>query len=302
VSNGIFTALRGVTAPDALAVIGESGRFGAVMTLLGALAFLLALIWLLASVQGASLSVGVLLPEGGKASLPLRLMPAGIVPTQWTASLLMIPFTVMQFSTLELPRGLMASLLPGGFLHAIAELVLIVLLSLAFTSLFHRVPRMAAELEERGARFEAPGGESPVEYLDRRLLFLALGGGLFLGFFVLAGNAAYRFGGYAVGAVSVLVLVAIALDLYGEGRLRLRHGTLVRVAELHDVNKAALLEDILRRRGIPCMLRGGHHRGLLYFFGPFVEMSLLVPEKHGEEAARVVEGLGGGGVGSALDS
>jgi hypothetical protein len=148
---------------------------------------------------------------------------------------------------------------------------------------------MIADLEARGTRLVIPTGEAAVKYLDRRLFLLALGGGLYLGLLVLAGNVAYHFSGSSPGAVSLLILVAIALDLYGEGRLRLHYGRLVSVAELHDAVRAALLEDLLRGRGVPCLLRGYRHRALLFFFGPYVEISLLVPEGHREEAEELVE-------------
>jgi len=289
ICSGVFSAVRTFVAPDSLELVGRFGHFDQVLTVFGIAALVCVLIYLLSAVEQAALRIGVVFPEGVKASLPLRLMPAGIVPASWALSFVVIPFTVMQFTDLRLQNGLMDSLLPGGVLHETAGFVLIVFFSFFFTALFHRPPRIIADLEARGARLVIPPGEAAVKYLDRRLFLLALGGGLYLGLLVLAGNVAYHFSGSSPGAVSLLILVAIALDLYGEGRLRLHYGRLVSVAELHDAVRAALLEDLLRGRGVPCLLRGYRHRALLFFFGPYVEISLLVPEGHREEAEELVE-------------
>ena len=43
------------------------------------------------------------------------------------------------------------------------------------------------------------------------------------------------------------------------------------------------------RRGIPCFMRGYYHRALLYFFGPYIEISLLVPEDKSREAEELIK-------------
>jgi hypothetical protein len=40
---------------------------------------------------------------------------------------------------------------------------------------------------------------------------------------------------------------------------------------------------------MPCFLRGYYHRALLYFFGPYIEISLLVPENKSREAAELIK-------------
>jgi len=287
VGSQLLFVAGSLTAPDGLELIGEFGHFGRLLAVLGGAALLLGGIALLVIVERATRRIPVIFPDGVETAFPLRLMPAGIVPVSWSLSLLIIPLTVIQFVDPEPPQWLVESLLPGGMLREIAGLVLIVFFSLFFTSLFHRPRRLVDDLEARGGRFVTPPGETAASFLDRRLLILALFGGLYLGLLELGGNLMYLFFGAGLQAVSLLLVAAIALDLYSEGHLRLRYGRLVRVAEFHDVNRAALVESLVQRQGIPCVLRGGRHRGLLYFFGPYVEISLLVPEGRREESWNV---------------
>ena len=52
---------------------------------------------------------------------------------------------------------------------------------------------------------------------------------------------------------------------------------------------AGLVKSLLERKGLPCYLRGYYHRALLYFFGPYIEISVLVPEGKIAEAREVIE-------------
>jgi hypothetical protein len=63
----------------------------------------------------------------------------------------------------------------------------------------------------------------------------------------------------------------------------------IKVAELHDVPMAGLLKSLLEQKGLPCYLRGYYHRALLYFFGPYIEISVLVPENRVTDAKNVIE-------------
>jgi preprotein translocase subunit SecY len=40
---------------------------------------------------------------------------------------------------------------------------------------------------------------------------------------------------------------------------------------------------------IPCYLRGYYHRALLYFFGPYIEISVLVPQEKIADAREIIE-------------
>ncbi len=74
-----------------------------------------------------------------------------------------------------------------------------------------------------------------------------------------------------------------------EVRLRGQGGNLAKIAELHDVPMAGLVKSLLEQKGLPCYLRGYYHRALLYFFGPYIEISVLVPEDRVLDAKEVIE-------------
>jgi hypothetical protein len=71
--------------------------------------------------------------------------------------------------------------------------------------------------------------------------------------------------------------------------VRKRNNRLVKIAELHDVPIAGLTKSLLEQNGITCYLRGYYHRTLLYFFGPYVEISVLVPEDRLIEARDMIK-------------
>lgn len=90
-------------------------------------------------------------------------------------------------------------------------------------------------------------------------------------------------------ATSLISAVAIALDLIAEYRLRNKGNDLVKVAEFHDLPKAGLLRNLLAQHQIPTCLQGYYHRALFYFFGPFVEVSVLVPESKAKGAVEIID-------------
>ncbi|MGC4118935.1 MAG: DUF2007 domain-containing protein [Myxococcales bacterium] len=87
----------------------------------------------------------------------------------------------------------------------------------------------------------------------------------------------------------VLVPTAILLDLGAEWSFRRRHPRLLAAYPVHRVYAVQPALKALEDAGIPTFPRGLHHRTLLQLFGPYVPVSLLVPEEKVEEAARIVE-------------
>jgi len=85
------------------------------------------------------------------------------------------------------------------------------------------------------------------------------------------------------------IIVAILLDLREEMRARMKGNRLVKVVELHDVPTAGLFKSLFEQKRVPCYLRGYYHRALLYFFGPYIEISVLVPEDKMTDAKEIIE-------------
>jgi hypothetical protein len=108
-------------------------------------------------------------------------------------------------------------------------------------------------------------------------------------FFVLAPQIISRFLIFNLQGIDLIITVAIFLDLMEEVRLRQKGDRFTKVAELHDVPMAGLLKSLLEQKGLPCYLRGYYHRALLYFFGPYIEISVLVPGNRVIDAKNVIE-------------
>lgn len=90
------------------------------------------------------------------------------------------------------------------------------------------------------------------------------------------------------GAVASYV-TAIFLDLIADARAHRR--ALVPVALVHQVQRAALLEEALQRAGIPCHLQSRHLRALLAFFAPFAPITVLVSEEQAASAQQLLAGM-----------
>jgi SecY len=76
----------------------------------------------------------------------------------------------------------------------------------------------------------------------------------------------------------IAFMAATLLDLIDE--VRARHQTLVAVWPLHDPMLAAIVRDTLSAAAIPHHLQAARLRSLLWFFGPYVPIMVLVPEAH----------------------
>jgi preprotein translocase subunit SecY len=79
--------------------------------------------------------------------------------------------------------------------------------------------------------------------------------------------------------VVLAFITATLLDLIDEARDRQR-AALVAVWPLHDPMLAAVVRDNLRAADIPHHLQASRLRSLLWFFGPYVPIMVLVPEEH----------------------
>jgi SecY len=79
--------------------------------------------------------------------------------------------------------------------------------------------------------------------------------------------------------VVLAFITATLLDLIDETRAR-RRSPLVAVWPLHDPMLAGVVHDNLRAAEIPHQLQASRLRSLLWFFGPYVPIMVLVPEGH----------------------
>lgn len=98
---------------------------------------------------------------------------------------------------------------------------------------------------------------------------------------------------YYFDALSLLVATAVVLDALDRIK-KSPSGKMLRVAEIHDVYYVTMIKNHLEAEGIRAHLQGYNHRSLLYFFGPYIEISVLVPEGDRERTEEIIERFHGG--------
>ena len=248
-----------------------------------------ALIFLIILLEKSKRKISFRFNDGFEAYIPLKLTSAGIMPADWASSLIMLPTTLLFLikNTASIP--LEETLMPTGIWYFIIYSVIIIFLYYLFTSFFNNPSKMTSFLKNRQASTASLAGENEENYIDRSLEAMIPIGGLYLCFIVFAPKAIFRFLGFNLDGVDLIITVAILLDLMEEVRLRRKGNHFVKVAELHDVPMAGLVKSLLEQKGLPCYLRGYYHRALLYFFGPYIEISVLVPEDRVIDAKEVIE-------------
>ena len=87
-----------------------------------------------------------------------------------------------------------------------------------------------------------------------------------------------------------MYLVAIALDIMDKIDKLRKCGSekLIKIAEYHDVYDALMIKNHLKAEKIDCHLQGFYHRCLLYFFGPYIDISLMVIPRNKENSKKTI--------------
>jgi len=248
-----------------------------------------ALIALIVVMEKSHRKIFVEYDDGVETYIPMKFTTAGITPVDWASTLIMLPTTLLFLikNTASIP--LEETLMPTGIWYFIIYSVIIIFLYYLFTSFFYDTKKMVTLLKSRQSSIVSLEEENEEKYIDRSLEAMIPVGALYLCFFVFAPKAIFRLLGFNLDGITVITTVAILLDLMEEIRIRRKRNNLVKVAELHDVPMAGLLKSLLEQKGFPCYLRGYYHRALLYFFGPYIEISVLVPEDRIVDAKEVIE-------------
>ena len=236
VGNGISLIIfAGIVAalPGALAGTLELGRTGALstLTILGLLMMSAAVIFLIVYVERAQRRILVQYPKrqrGGKQSggesshLPLKLNTAGVIPPIFASSILLLPITVIGFSTGQGPEWLTtvaAYLGRGQPVYLLIYISLIVFFAFFYTAVVFNPTETADNLKKYGGF--VPGirpGKNTAEYLDRVLTRLTVVGAAYLALVCLLPeilikelNVPFYFGG-----TSLLIVVTVTIDTVGQ--------------------------------------------------------------------------------------
>lgn len=249
---------------------------------------LFGLIALIAFMERSANRTAVVFRDGGRGFVPFKLTSAGIVPASWASQALVLVMTILSYMNINW-QWVIEGLFPGARVHTIAHLILVVFFYFLFTAFFHDPRGVARFLADRGAAPETPFSGSG-RSLDRGLEGMALIGSVYLIALSLSQDVFWSWLGITqiIGGIALIVIVCVVLDILNELKLRFRADGLVKIAEFQEPWKAGLAQSLLSDRSIPSFVRGYYHRALLYFFGPYIEMSVYVPTEHSEAAYALV--------------
>jgi len=221
--------------------------------------------------------------------------PSGKIAIGYVSSIIMLPVTI--FSFLDAGHPFINFFRPGGFLYNVLSVVLIFILSYVLAVLFLHPKRRIIKLKQSGWEF-SDLDETTGKFLIRKLVVYNLPWTLFLCvLFVLPSIRITMFEyPFFIGGTSLYIAVVIGLDILD--RYNVQHQTpsdqLVKIAEFHDIYDSALIKRHIKSEGVPCHLQGFYHRHLYYFFGPYLDISLMVGNDKAEFCRDIIKSYYGG--------
>ena len=179
-------------------------------------------------VQYARRVVGRRMMGGTTTHLPLKVNTSGVIPPIFASSLLMFPATIKSFVHVDWVQRAMDTVSPGGMLHDLVYVVLIVFFCYFYTAVTFNPVDVADNLKKWGGY--VPGlrpGKPTSEYIDRILTRITLGGAVYISavcvlpsILIRKFNVPFYFGGTAL-----LIVVGVAMDTMSqiESHLLTRH-------------------------------------------------------------------------------
>lgn len=224
----------------------------------------------------------------------MNLCPSSDMSIAFSSSILIIPAAIISFFNWN--TGVFENFYHGSLFYEIMNAITIILLSFLFARLFLHPKKRIDKLRDRGWEFTTDP-ESTKKLLLRKMFMYNI---LWTGFLcmlaivpsIVVSNVEVPI---YIGGASSLLLVAVIIDIFDIYAFhRQRKGAPVKVAEIHDVYDATMIKNHLIAEGIPCHLRGYYHRHLLYFFGPYIEISLMVSSEDQAAAQDIIEKYHGG--------
>ncbi len=232
IGNGIsLIILSGIVAelPGAIAGTLELGRQGALSTglilvvVMMAVAVIAFIVFMERAqrrllIQYPKRQVGNRMFEGQSSHLPLKLNTSGVIPPIFASSLLLLPTTVANFNSGQIPDWLAAvtaQLGHGRPLFLVFYVALIVFFAFFYTAIVFNPTETADNLKKHGGFI--PGirpGERTAEYIDYVLSRITVIGAAYLAIVcvlpeILISYAAVPF---YFGGTSLLIVVSVTMD------------------------------------------------------------------------------------------
>jgi preprotein translocase subunit SecY len=169
-------------------------------------------------IQYPKRQVGNRMFEGQSSHLPLKLNTSGVIPPIFASSLLLLPTTVANFNSNQIPEWLAAitaRLAHGQPLFLVLYVALIVFFAFFYTAIVFNPTETAENLKKHGGFI--PGirpGERTAEYIDYVLSRITVIGAAYLAIVcvlpeILISYAAVPF---YFGGTSLLIVVSVTMD------------------------------------------------------------------------------------------
>jgi len=223
--------------------------------------------------------------EKPAAFFRLNACPSATAAIMFASSFLMLPVTLLHFFSNgdKYPEYLS----PDSFIYNIVLAISVCLFSFLFAILFFHPKRRLKKMLRRGWQF-LDNEEVASKNLCRKVSIYNIPWTALLCVLAVVPNIAIYWCDvpFYLGGAGLIVAVAISLDLVSRyaAQRRSPSSKFRKIAEFHDVYDAAMIKAHMHAEGILCHFQGYYHRHLLYFFGPYIDVSLMVPESDEESA------------------
>jgi preprotein translocase subunit SecY len=291
ISMLIFTGLAITLFSNLVRLFSETLLGGILMeATVTIIIFMLLILFLAAAfivfIEKGESNIKVKLRNSRLVDLPIKYNTAGVLPASFAASIVMIPATLMTFGSYH---KFYEYFQYGTLTYFITYIIITIILFLLFTSLFYDPDEITSFLEGKNAEPILQEDVSFEKLLDKKLTLFAIGGTVYLLVYsVLLSPSIHAF--IVISGLSLIRIVSISLDILNEVEAR-KNGYFVKIDEFQKPYQAKFIKNLLELNSIPCFLEGYHHRSLLYFFGPFIEISLYVKRDKESEALNIISEL-----------
>lgn len=222
----IFFSIIEQALPATLRTI-ESLKVGALTfpALLLLLVVMVLVVWFTVAITVAARRIPIQIPrkvmgrgrirEGQKSFIPLRINSAGVMPIVFAQSIIIVPGTMVQFSSIGFLRDLSELFQPTSWVYYVAYTALIVFFTFFYTAIIFNPVDLSENLKKQGGFI--PGvkpGSRTAEYIDHVLSRITLPGSLFLATIAILPIVLLdRFGvPFSFGGTGLLIVVGVALD------------------------------------------------------------------------------------------
>lgn len=166
--------------------------------------------------------------EGQKTFIPIRINSAGVMPIIFAQSIIIVPGTLVVFSSASFLRGISDMFQPGTGVYYVSYALLIIFFTYFYTSIIFNPLDIAENLKKQGGFI--PGvkpGAATADYIDEVLTRVTLPGSFFLTAIALLPFFIFNYFEvpFFFGGTALLIVVGVGLDTWIQiqQHLHLRH-------------------------------------------------------------------------------